>query len=119
MIFDEAQQAELKKYTFSVYILQALGFVFLITPFIGVIISYVKDDDVHGSWLETHFRWQKSTFWYGLLWFCLGMITLPFLIGYAVLAGLTLWLIYRIARGWIHLVDGKQMYTATNGETNE
>ncbi len=119
MIFDEAQQAELKKYAFSVYILQALGFVFLITPFIAVIINYVKDDDVRGSWLETHFRWQKSTFWYGLLWSFLGVITLPFLVGYAVLAGLTLWLIYRIARGWIYLVDGKRIYPATSGEANE
>ena len=119
MIFDEAQLAELKKYAFSVYILQALYFVLLITPVIGVIINYVKEDDVRGSWLETHFRWQKATFWYGLLWSFLGLITLPFLVGYAVLAGVTLWLIYRIARGWIYLVDSKRMYPETSGEANE
>ena len=119
MKFDEAQQAELKKYTYSVYILQALSFVTLVTAVIGLIVNYIKQDDVRGSWLETHFRWQKATFWYGLLWSFLGMITLPFLIGYAVLAGLTLWLIYRIARGWIYLVDGKRMYPATSGEVNE
>ena len=119
MIFDEVQQAELRKYAFSVYILQALYFVVLITPVIGVIINYVKQDDVRGSWLETHFRWQKTTFWYGLLWTSLGLVTLPFLIGYAVLAGATVWLIYRIARGWIYLVDGKRMYQATSGEANE
>ncbi|MCP4470010.1 MAG: hypothetical protein GY815_04875 [Gammaproteobacteria bacterium] len=118
-MFDEAQLAELKKYAFSVYILQALYFVLLITPVIGVIINYVKEDDVRGSWLETHFRWQKATFWYGLLWSFLGVITLSFLVGYAVLAGVTLWLIYRIARGWIYLVDGKQMYPETSGEANE
>ncbi len=119
MIFDEAQQAELRKYTFSVYILQALGFVLLITPFIGVIINYIKQDDVRGGNFESHFRWQKATFWYGLLWILLGLVTLPFLIGYVVLAGANLWLIYRIARGWIYLVDGKQMYPATSGEFNE
>ena len=119
MIFDEAQQAELRKYAFSIYILQALGFVLLITPVIGVIINYIKQDDVRGSWLETHFRWQKATFWYGLLWCLLGMVTLPFLIGYAVLPGVTVWLIYRIARGWIYLVDGKSVYPATSGEDNE
>ena len=119
MIFDEAQQAELRKYAFSVYILQALYFVVLITPVIGVIINYIKEDDVRGSWLETHFRWQKSTFWYGVMWTLLGVVTLPFLIGYAVLVGVTLWLIYRIARGWIYLVDGKRMYPATSGEANE
>jgi uncharacterized membrane protein len=103
MIFDEAQQAELKKYTFAVYILLALSFITLITPVIGVIINYVKDEDVRGSWLESHFRWQKATF-------------SPILIGYGVLGVVTIWLIYRIARGWIFLVDGKEMYRVTKGE---
>jgi uncharacterized membrane protein len=110
MIFDDAQQAELKKYTFSVYILQALSLVLVITSVIGLVINYLKDDEVRGSWLESHFRWQKSTFWYGLLWTVLGFISLPILVGYLVLPAVTLWLIYRIARGWIYLVDGKEMY---------
>ena len=65
MIFDEAQQAELKKYTYVVYILQALAFITLVTAVVGLIVNYIKQDDVRGSWLESHFRWQKATFWYG------------------------------------------------------
>ncbi len=101
------------------YILQALNFVIPLMAVVGVIINYIKDDDVRGSWLESHFRWQKSTFWYGLLWTVLGFISLPILIGYLVLAGVMLWLIYRIARGWINLVDGKEMYLATSGDSND
>ena len=119
MIFDDAQLAELKKYAFAVYILQALTFGLLITSVIGVIVNYIKDDEVRGSWLESHFRWQKATFWYGLLWVLLGVISKPILIGYPVLAGVMIWLIYRIACGWIYLVDGKEMYLATGGEKNE
>jgi uncharacterized membrane protein len=119
MIFDEAQQAELKKYTYSVYILQALSFLTLITGILGLIINYIKDEDVRGSWLESHFRWQKATFWYGLLWTILGVLTTPILVGYGVLAAVTIWLIYRIARGWIYLVDGKEMYLAITGENSE
>ena len=96
MIFDAARQAELKKFTFAVYILQALYFVLVITPIIGL--------------LESHFRWQQATFWYGLLWTVLGLVTLPLLVGYLVLPVVMVWLIYRIARGWINLVDGKEMY---------
>ena len=110
MIFDDAQQAELKKYAFTVYILQALSFVLVITSVVGLVINYLKQDDVRGSWLESHFRWQKSTFWYGLLWTVLGFVSLPILVGYLVLPAVSLWLIYRIARGWIYLVDGKEMY---------
>ena len=33
---------------------------------IAVIISYVKRGDVQGTWLESHFRWQIRTFWFGV-----------------------------------------------------
>jgi len=111
MMFDEYKQAQLKKYTYSIYILQALIFVSGgFSAVIGVIINYIKDDDVRGSWLQSHFDWQKNTFWYGLLWTVLGVLTIPILIGNLVLVCVAIWLIYRIARGWIFLVDSKEMY---------
>lgn len=125
MIFDEQQQAELKKWAYSVYILQALGFVTLITPIIGIIVNYIKDDDVRGLWLESHFRWQKATFWYGLLWVVIGSILTLIYIGFLMLPVVSIWLIYRIARGWIYLYDGKEMYAkapvakVTLGEKDE
>ncbi len=99
-----------KNYTYAVYILQALSFVLLVTAIIGIIINYVKDEDVKGSWLESHFDWQKNTFWYGLLWTVLGVLTAFLYIGYVVLGITAIWLIYRIAKGWIYLVDGKELY---------
>ena len=90
--------------------MQALSFVLLITAVLGIIINYVKDEDVKGSWLESHFQWQKNTFWYGLLWIVLGTLTTFLLIGYLVLAAVVIWLIYRIAKGWIYLVDAKELY---------
>jgi len=119
MIYDEAQLAELRKYAFSVYILQALSFVLLFTAIVAVIVNYVKQEDVRGSWLESHFRWQMATFWYGLLWTLLGILTSWIIIGYVVLLAVSIWLVYRIARGWICLVDGKEMYLVTTGENNE
>jgi len=102
--------AQIKKYTYAVYILQALSFLLLFTAVLGVILNYIKDDDVQGSWLQSHFRWQKNTFWYGLLWIILGTLTAAFLVGYVVLGFASIWLIYRIAKGWIYLVDGKELY---------
>ena len=119
MIFDDEKQAELRKYTYSIYILQALSFVLPLTAVVGIIINYIKDDDVRGSWLESHFRWQKATFWYGLLWSVLGGLTAVFLIGYLVLFVVMLWLIYRIARVWITLCDGTEMYPETTGAGDE
>ena len=120
MILDEVQLQKLRKYTYAIYILLALGFITGgITSLIAVIINYIKDEDVRGSWLESHFRWQKATFWYGLLWLALGWLTTWIWIGFLVFPVVTIWLIYRIARGWIYLVDGKQMYPETTGEYSE
>lgn len=98
-----------KKYVYAVYILQALSFVFLITSVIGLVVNYVKLDDMRGTLLESHFRWQLRTFWFGLLWTVLSVLTFS-LLGWLVLIVLTFWLIYRIAKGWIYLMDNKPMY---------
>ena len=83
---------------------------------IAVILNYVKRGDVRGTWLESHFRWQIRTFWYGLLWvsLCLGFVVITLGIGLLVawlpmlLVGF--WFIYRIVRGWMALNDGRPMY---------
>ena len=82
---------------------------------IAVILNYVKRDAVRGSWLESHFRWQIRTFWFGLLWvaLCLLFIVMTFGIGLIIvwlpLGIVTIWFIYRVARGWIALRDGRPM----------
>ena len=84
---------------------------------IAVVLNYIKRGEVRGTWLESHFRWQIRTFWFGFLWVCLcGLfIVLTFGIGILIawlpLGVVALWFIYRIARGWIRLNDGQPMYT--------
>ena len=83
---------------------------------IAVILNYVKRSDVRGTWLESHFRWQIRTFWFGLLWVCLcgAFIFLTLGIGILVvwlpLGFITIWFIYRIARGWLALNERRPMY---------
>lgn len=96
-----------------VYLLQALAFIGF-TPVIGLVINYFKRSDVKGSILESHFKWQIRTFWWGLLWFCIASfliftwIGMP--LGYPMLAILTVWWIYRFGRGWLRLNKGLPMY---------
>jgi uncharacterized membrane protein len=83
---------------------------------IAVILNYVKRGDVAGTWLESHFRWQIRTFWYGLLWvvLCLAFIIVTFglgiLIAWIPLGLVSLWFIYRIVRGWMRLSARRPMY---------
>jgi uncharacterized membrane protein len=83
---------------------------------IAVILNYVKRGDVGGTWLESHFRWQIRTFWWGLLWavlcgvFVVATLGVGILIAWLPLGLVGLWFIYRIARGWLRLVDRQPMY---------
>lgn len=93
------------------------SFIFGWPSIIAVIINYVKRSDARGSWLESHFSWQIRTFWYALLWAALVfVVSVPLalvLIGFGTwflgMFVLGIWAIYRIARGWLALKDGKPL----------
>jgi uncharacterized membrane protein len=84
---------------------------------IAVILNYVKRDEARGTWIESHFRWQIRTFWFGLLWvmlcvvFVLMTLGLGILIAWIPLGFITVWFIYRIGRGWLALNARRAMYT--------
>ena len=90
------------------------SFVGSLPSIVAVIINYVKRGDARGSWAASHYRWQIRTFWFALLWFVIGWVLIftvvGVIVGVPVLIALTLWLVYRIARGWLRLVDRKPMY---------
>lgn len=80
---------------------------------IAVIINYVKRAEARGTYLESHFRWQIRTFWFALLWVFIAVliaftfIGIPIAIIVAWLAGL--WVLYRIMRGLLRLLNDKPM----------
>ena len=84
---------------------------------IAVIINYIKRNEVRNTWLESHFRWQIRTFWYALLWliiiaipsFLLMIVLVGFALWYIGMLVLGIWVIYRIARGWLALNDRKAL----------
>lgn len=99
-----------KTLTMIIYALQAASFVVGLTFLVAVVMNYIKKDDVKGTWLESHFRWQIHTFWYGLLWAVIGGLLTMIFIGMLLLMANAVWIIYRITKGWIYLADNKPMY---------
>ena len=103
-------ETSLQRLTTIVYVLQAASlFTGSLTLFAGVIINYVRMEDVQGSWIESHFRWQTKTFWYTLLWMVIGAVTTIFLVGWVILLAVSLWLIYRLVKGWVYLNEHRPM----------
>lgn len=96
-----------KTLTLIIYALQAVALFTALPLLVAVIINYVKLDEVKGTWLESHFRWQIKTFWVALGWTLVGMITTIFGIGNFILFVLLCWVIYRIAKGGLRLIDGR------------
>jgi uncharacterized membrane protein len=90
------------------------GFVGSLPSIIAVLINYLKRGGARGSWAASHYRWQIRTFWFALLWLLIAMLLVVSVVGspfgLGLLIALTLWLIYRIARGWLRLVDKRPMY---------
>ena len=123
-----APEPTLVTYTHWMYGLHAvsaamgvLGSSFIVTQFllgipsiVAVIMNYLKRDEARGTYLESHFSWQLRTFWLAALWVVIvWALSLPFFLvifGFAMLIiGITvvgLWVIYRVARGWLKLRDG-------------
>jgi uncharacterized membrane protein len=109
---------------YGLHALSALGGIltpaFVVTAFItgwpsiiAVIINYVKRGEVRGTLLESHFRWQIRTFWFAVAWVMVALLLffsfvgIPFAIAVAWVAGL--WVLYRIARGFLRLLDNRPM----------
>lgn len=80
---------------------------------IAVIINYVKRDEARGTWLDSHFSWQLRTFWYALLWLVVVVVLFITIVGIVLAVplafGVGIWVIYRIIRGWLALVQHKPM----------
>ncbi len=105
----DAATKSLKDITRIVYILQLASLAVGVTFIAAVIINYVKRQDVEGTWLESHFRWQIHTFWYSLLWTCVGLATAMFIIGFFVLMASLVWMLYRAIKGLLSLEENKPM----------
>ncbi|MFT4172197.1 MAG: hypothetical protein QM639_06530 [Rhodocyclaceae bacterium] len=89
------------------------SFVFGLPSIFAVVLNYIKRGDVRGTWLDSHFSWQIRTFWFALLWcvvmgiLMLTIIGIPFAFFGILVIGI--WVIYRIARGWLALNDRKAL----------
>lgn len=94
------------------------GFVWGLPSIIAVVMNYVRRAATHGTFLESHFRWQIRTFWYALLWdVVIWLVSVPLmliLIGFplfwAAHVALGIWIAYRVIRGWVALKDRRPMY---------
>ncbi|MHA7682050.1 DUF4870 family protein [Cupriavidus sp. PET2-C1] len=112
---DNDRLASLRKLTHILYALYAIFWLTGgITALIAIVVGYVKRDDTRGTLYASHFAWQIRSFWWSVAWAVLGgaLFATVFLIplAFAVWGVLSLWMLYRIVKGWLYLNDSKPMY---------
>ena len=96
------------------------AFVFSLPSIVAVVLSYLKRGEAAGTFLESHYRWLIRTFWYAVLWGAIAIVVtmvlvitiVGILIAWLPVLVVGVWLIYRVARGWLALKDGKRLPAA-------
>jgi uncharacterized membrane protein len=114
-------------YTHVMYALHSLAVLIGVTTFhtiigsfigslpsiVAVVMNYARRSATRGTFIESHFRWQLRTFWFAVLWAFAAVLAVVTIIGIpAAIIGfivLTVWIIYRLLRGWLALRDKKPM----------
>ncbi len=110
MLEYQEKTKSLKTLTTVIYGLYAAALFAGITAIVAIIMNYIKLQDVRGTYLESHFRWQIRTFWFSALWCAVSAISLVIAVGMVGLVATLIWYIYRIVKGWLYLNDGRSMY---------
>ncbi|PJO78865.1 hypothetical protein GJV52_12210 [Neisseria brasiliensis] len=96
-----------RTYMMVIYGLYALTIFTAFSCIIGVILAYVKRDDMRGTVYEHHISYLIKTFWVCVICYIIGAATMSIGIGLVFLFIVSLWFIYRVVAGFVKLYDGK------------
>jgi uncharacterized membrane protein len=86
-----------------------------IVGIVAIIMAHVKRGDAAGTWLASHYRWLIRTFWFSVLWGAIGgiifvalfIILVGIVIAYAIWIATTIWVLYRLIRGYLLFKDSQ------------
>ena len=95
-----------------------LSSAFIVTAFLtgwpsilALILTYLKRSDASNTYLESHYQWLLSTFWWSFVWICVSGVLFATFIGipfaYLLLIITGLWVLYRLFHGGGRLLDGR------------
>lgn len=87
-----------------VYVLYLVGLATAFAAIVGVVLAHIQRGREFGTWLETHHTYQVRTFWIGLLYMCIGAVTIVvFGLGFLIMAATWVWIAIRTILGIIRL----------------
>jgi uncharacterized membrane protein len=117
---DAARESSLRTIGHISYALHAIVAVAAVLPGTQVsvllllaafVLDLVKRSDAAGTWQESHFRWRIRSVIFAAIAY---VVTIPLwlllvLPGWIAWGLISIWFLYRVARGWLALNDRKPM----------
>ena len=74
----------------------------------GLIIAYIKRDELAATPFGSHMTYAIRTFWISLIGLLIGIVLTFVLIGILVLIAVCIWTLYRMIRGLVCAIDGRR-----------
>ncbi|QEY26306.1 DUF4870 family protein [Neisseria zalophi] len=102
-----ADKDKLRTQAIIVYALYAASVLLGVTVIAGVIMAYMKRDEMQGTLYYDHMQYLIKTFWWSLIGCIIGYITLFIVVGSIILVVSGIWFIYRVVAGFIKLNNNK------------
>lgn len=103
----QAPTNEQKNLMYITYGLYAAGILIGLTAIVGVILAYLKRDEMKGTVYYDHMQFLIRTFWVSLIGTVLGVVLSIVVIGVFVLIAVGVWYIFRVVVGIVKLLDNK------------
>ncbi|MGH8444230.1 MAG: DUF4870 family protein [Solimonas sp.] len=92
------------------YVLQTISpFTVFLASIVSLVISYIKTSETQNQYIRSHHRYLIRTFWWTLVWAIIFGLLSFVGIGLILLAGLWVWWIYRMVRGFIAYGERRDM----------
>jgi len=95
-----------------IYILYLVALVIGLTGLVGLIMAYINRSDAP-PWVQSHYQFQIRTFWIGLLYGVVGLVTSLILIGWLILLATAVWWIVRCVMGMKALGENRPIANPT------
>lgn len=95
---DMNEDSSCKKVAFAIYCLYLISIVFPLLAIIGVIFAYIFENDAR-TFLKSHYQYLIRSFWIGLLYFSISVVTIIFIVGIFLVPLSLIWWLIRLAKG--------------------
>lgn len=93
-----------------VYLLYLAALVNGLTAIVGVILAYVKRDDVRGTVYESHFSNAIEIFWVFIVGMLIAVPLCFIVIGIPLVVVLYIWVLFRTIKGLVRASDAQPYY---------